>query len=247
MKTTLRASMKSLRFLFISPQMRTQNYVEGGESMPVFEYLKTMFSKLTELKPITVAILVVLVTGFIVYLALSKKKAEHYNTKVVVYAGLSIAISFVLSYIRLYRWPQGGSITPASMLPLFVFAYFFGVKAGLAAGTAYGFLQLIQGPYIVHWAQVLLDYVIAYTVLGFAGYFKDSLHKGIVLGGFMRFFCSFLSGVIFFGEYAPEGMNTILYSLLVNLLIIGTETIICLAVSLIPQVKAMLNTLKSRI
>jgi hypothetical protein len=73
MKTTLRASMQSLRFLFINPQMRTQNYVEGGESMPVFEYLKTMFSKLTELKPITVAILVVLVTGFIVYLALSKK------------------------------------------------------------------------------------------------------------------------------------------------------------------------------
>ena len=63
--------------------------------MPVFEYLKTMFSKLTELKPITIAILVILVIGFIVYLALSKKKAEHYNTKVVVYAGLSIAISFV--------------------------------------------------------------------------------------------------------------------------------------------------------
>jgi thiamine transporter len=247
MKSTLRASMNSLRFLFINPQLRTQYFMEGGESMPVFEYLKTMFSKLTELKPITIAILVILVIGFIVYLALSKKKAEHYNTKVVVYAGLSIAISFVLSYIRLYRWPQGGSITPASMLPLFVFAYFFGVKAGLAAGTAYGLLQLIQGPYIVHWVQVLLDYVIAYTVLGFAGYFKNNLHKGIALGGFLRFFCSFLSGVIFFGEYAPEGMNTILYSLLVNLLIIGTETVICLAVSFIPQVKTMLNTLKNRI
>ncbi|HZJ57575.1 MAG TPA: energy-coupled thiamine transporter ThiT [Clostridia bacterium] len=215
--------------------------------MPVSEYLKTVFSKLTELKPVTITILAAFVIAFIAYLALSKEKAKRYNTKVVVYAGLSIAISFVLSYLRLYRWPQGGSITPASMLPLFVFAYFFGIKAGITAGTAYGLLHLVQGPYIIHWAQLLLDYILAYTVLGFAGYFKDNLHKGIILGGFLRFFLSFLSGVIFFGEYAPEGMNTFLYSLLVNLLIIGTETVICLIISLIPQVKTTLNGLKNRV
>lgn len=215
--------------------------------MPILDYFKTVFAKLSELKPITIIILVVFVLAFVVYILLSKKESKKYSTRVIVYAGLSIAVSFVLSYLRLYRWPQGGSITPASMLPLFIFAYFFGAKAGITAGAAYGLLNLVQGPYVVHWAQVLLDYIIAYAALGVAGYFKDNLHYGILAGGFSRFFFSFLSGVIFFGEYAPEGMNVILYSILVNLLIIGTETLICLVVSFIPQVKNTLKTLKTRI
>lgn len=215
--------------------------------MSLSEYIKTIFIKLTELKPATIVILVTLIAAFVIYLLISKKKSQKHNTKMVVYAGLSIAISFVLSYLRLYRWPQGGSITPASMLPLFVFAYFFGVRAGITAGTAFGLLHLVQGPFIVHWAQLLLDYVLAYAALGVAGYFGESLHKGIIAGGFLRFFFSFLSGVIFFGEYAPEGMNPILYSLLVNLLIIGTETIICLVVSFIPQVNSALEKLKKRL
>lgn len=220
--------------------------LKGGVFVPVLDYLKTVFSKFSELKPITIAILVALMLAFIIYLVVSKKQAKKYDAKVIVYAGLSIAVSFVLSYLRLYRWPQGGSITPASMLPLFVFAHFFGVKAGITAGAAFGLLNLIQDPFMVHWVQVLLDYILAYAALGIAGYFKN-IHQGIVVGGFARFFFSFLSGVVFFGEYAPEGMNVILYSILVNLLVIGTETLICLIVSFVPQVKNMIKTLKSRI
>ncbi|MDD3839861.1 MAG: energy-coupled thiamine transporter ThiT [Clostridia bacterium] len=215
--------------------------------MSASDYLKSVFEKFSELKPVTITILAVFVLAFIIYIISPKKEAKGYNTKMIVYAGLCIAISFVLSYLRLYRWPQGGSITPASMLPLFVFAYFFGAKAGITAGAAYGLLQLIQDPYIVHWAQVFLDYPLAFAALGIAGYFKNNLQLGIIVGGFSRFFFSFLSGVIFFGEYAPEGMNVILYSILVNLLIIGTETVICLIVSLIPQVNSMFKNLKSEI
>ncbi|NLJ40216.1 MAG: energy-coupled thiamine transporter ThiT [Clostridiales bacterium] len=211
------------------------------------DYLKSVVAKFAELKPVTIIILAALVLTFIVFLLLSKREPRKYNTKMIVYAGLSIAISFVLSYLRIYRWPQGGSITPASMLPLFVFAYFFGARAGIVAGAAYGLLHLVQGAYIVHWAQLLLDYILAYAALGVAGYFKDNIYKGIGVGGFLRFFFSFLSGVIFFGEFAPEGMNVVVYSILVNLLIIGTETIICLLVALIPQVKTMLKTLKNQI
>ncbi|MFY9177111.1 MAG: energy-coupled thiamine transporter ThiT [Caldicoprobacterales bacterium] len=214
--------------------------------MSVLEYLQSVFSKLSELKPVTIAILIACILAFIIYLLVSKKQTERFNAKIIVYAGLSISVSFVLSYLRLYRWPQGGSITPASMLPLFVFAHFFGAKAGITAGAAYGLLNLIQDPFIVHWVQVLLDYILAYAALGIAGYFKN-IHQGIAVGGFARFFFSFLSGVVFFGQYAPEGMNVILYSILVNLLIIGTETIICLVVSFVPQVKNMIKTLKSRI
>lgn len=215
--------------------------------MQIMDYLKSVVAKFAELKPVTIIILAALVLTFIVFLLLSKREPRKYNTKMIVYAGLSIAISFVLSYLRIYRWPQGGSITPASMLPLFVFAYFFGARAGIVAGAAYGLLHLVQGAYIVHWAQLLLDYILAYAALGVAGYFKDNIYKGIGVGGFLRFFFSFLSGVIFFGEFAPEGMNVVVYSILVNLLIIGTETIICLLVALIPQVKTMLKTLKNQI
>ena len=215
--------------------------------MQIMDYLKSVVAKFAELKPVTIIILAALVLTFIVFLLLSKREPRKYNTKMIVYAGLSIAISFVLSYLRIYRWPQGGSITPASMLPLFVFAYFFGARAGIVAGAAYGVLHLVQGAYIVHWAQLLLDYILAYAALGVAGYFKDNIYKGIGVGGFLRFFFSFLSGVIFFGEFAPEGMNVVVYSILVNLLIIGTETIICLLVALIPQVKTMLKTLKNQI
>ena len=85
--------------------------------MPVLDYVKSIFAKLSELKPITITILIALIAAFIAYIVLSKKQSKKYNTKVIVYAGLSIAISFVLSYLRLYRWPQGGSITPAACYP----------------------------------------------------------------------------------------------------------------------------------
>ncbi|NLM44540.1 MAG: energy-coupled thiamine transporter ThiT, partial [Clostridiales bacterium] len=167
--------------------------------------------------------------------------------KILVYGGLCIAMSFVLSYIRLYRWPQGGSITPGSMLPMFIFAYIFGAKAGIIAGVAYGFLQFIQDPYVVHWAQVLLDYPIAFAAMGFAGLNRRYLPVSVVIGGFGRFLAHFVSGFIFFGIYAPEGMNPIWYSFTVNFLLIGTETAICVAISLIPQFNAAIKKLKNNI
>ena len=66
------------------------------------------------------------------------------DTKAIVYGGLCVAIAFVLSYIRLYRWPQGGSITLASALPVFIYAYIFGPTAGIAAGTAMDFYSLFK-------------------------------------------------------------------------------------------------------
>lgn len=174
----------------------------------------------------------------------AKPKAKV-NVKSLVYGGLLIAIAFVLSYVRLYRWPQGGSVTLASMLPMFAYAYIFGPRAGITAGAAYGVLQLIQDPYILHPVQVLLDYIIAFAALGLAGFARRNLSWGILLGGFGRFFSSFLSGVIFFGSYAPEGMSPIIYSLLVNGLIIGTDTLVCFAVSLLPQVRHVVATMKS--
>jgi len=237
---------KNLRFFIINPLVYVI-FNERGYKMAIIEYLKTIFAKLSELKPITMVVLVVIILASVLYIALSKKRSKKHDTKMMAYAGISIAIAFLLSYIRLYRFPQGGSITPASMLPLFIFAYLFGAKAGITAGAAYGLIHLIQGAYIIHWAQLLLDYILAYSAVGLAGFFRKDLKKGILVGGLMRVLVSFLSGVIFFGEFAPEGMNMVLYSATVNFLVIGTETIICLVVYLIPSVNKIVRNLKGQI
>lgn len=207
------------------------------------DYIISIFEDLTEITPTTVAVVIAVlaVVGFLVVIG----PKAHFNTKSVVYGGLCIAVAFILSYIRFYHWPQGGSITLASMLPMFVYAYIFGPAAGIAAGVAYGLLQLIQDPFIVHPVQVLLDYIIAFGALGLAGYSRNNISLGVLLGGFGRFIASFLSGVIFFASYAPEGMNPIWYSILVNGMVIGTDTAICFVISLIPQVSSMIERLRS--
>lgn len=210
----------------------------------MLSYFQKVFEGLSKMTPATLSIVtaVFVVSGILLFVG----RKMSFTTKALVYGALAAAMSFVLSYLRLYRWPQGGSITPASMLPLFAYAYIFGPAAGVAAGTAYGLLHLVQGPYILHPVQVILDYILAYSAMGLAGLAPKNLAAGSVIGGFGRFFCSFLSGVVFFGSYAPEGMNPIIYSIYVNGLIIGTETVICILVSRIPQVKSVIEHLKAK-
>ncbi|SCZ02194.1 energy-coupled thiamine transporter ThiT [Alkaliphilus peptidifermentans] len=205
-----------------------------------------MFNKLFDLKPVTLSILALLIIIAGVFFILSKnKKNLKFDTRIIVYGSLCIALSFILSYIRLYRFPQGGSITPASMLPMFIFAVMFGPLAGIIAGFAFGLLKLIQDPYIIHWAQFFLDYPLAYGALGLAGLYRKNISISCFIGGFGRFFMSFLSGVIFFGSYAPDGMNVLFYSLSVNGLIIGTDTLICIIISLLPQIKSAITRIQS--
>ncbi|MDK2933811.1 MAG: thiamine transporter [Clostridiales bacterium] len=104
----------------------------------------------------------------------------------------------------------------------------------MIAGVAYGFLQLIQDPFVVHWAQLFLDYPLAFGAMGLAGLYRRNLSVGVLVGGTGRFIMHFLSGFIFFGSYAPEGMNVILYSLMVNGMVIGTDVLICVVISLLP-------------
>lgn len=208
------------------------------------EYVISVFQDLSELTPATISILTAIFLVAILLAIIGNK--NKFSVKVIVYGGLCISIGFILSYIRLYRWPQGGSITLASMLPMFVYANIFGPKAGITAGMVYGLLQLIQDPYILHPVQVLLDYIIAFSALGLAGFFPKNLSLGVIVGGFGRFFASFLSGVIFFGSYAPKGMSPIIYSILVNGTVLGTDCLICFMITLLPQVRQAINTLKDK-
>jgi thiamine transporter len=229
-----------LRLFIYSPDI--VNPLWAGEEVICLDYLIGVFKDLTELTPVTLSVLAAIVLTAVLLMVVGPR--AHFNSRAIVYGGLCTAIAFVLSYVRLYHWPQGGSITPASMLPMFVYAYIFGPAAGIAAGAVYGILQLIQDPFIVHPVQVLLDYVIAFAAMGLAGFCRNNISLGVLLGGFGRFFSSFLSGVIFFASYAPENMSPVVYSILVNGLVIGTDSLICFVVSLLPQVRALVERLK---
>lgn len=167
-----------------------------------------------------------------------EKKGNKLTTRTLVQGALCIALAFVLSYIKLFSMPMGGSITLFSMLPIFVYAWLYGPAAGLLAGFAYSLLQIVQGAYIVHWAQFILDYILAFTVLGVAGFFPKSLALGAGVGGLCRMICGVISGAVFFGEYAAEAgyQSAWLYSFMYNLTTIGADTVLCVIAALIPAV-----------
>ena len=191
------------------------------------------------------ALLFVLLFSILLFTLIPKVK---WNARMLAYGALCVALSFVLSCVRLFRMPQGGSVTPASMLPVMLFAYAFGVGPGLICGMAYGALQMLQDFYVVTWVQALLDYPIAFSCLALAGVFRSLRFKlnfsaGVLLAGLLRIFCHVLSGVFFFGEYVTEGMNPWVYSLLYNLSCVGVDALICALLGFLPPVRRFARTL----
>ena len=206
-----------------------------------------MFSKFSEISPVVWGILAALVIIAVVLYCIASNKRK-WSVQMMANASLCIALSFVLSYIRLYKLPQGGSITLASMLPLFMFSFAYGVGPGMLTGAAYGLLQFIQDAYFVHPIELLLDYPLAFAMLGLCG-LAPSISKrygivfGICIGTFGRFLCAFISGIIFFGMYAPEGQHVFVYSAVYNGLYLIPEAVICIALASLPQVQRLTRTL----
>lgn len=149
------------------------------------------------------------------------------KTRTLVEGALMIALATVLSYLKLLDMPQGGSIT-LEMLPLILMGLRNGAKWGCFTGFVHGLLQMLIGFSNVLYCTtlgaqigcILLDYLVAFTVLGlapvFAKLFSNKL-AGVAVGtaivGLLRYLCSFLSGVLIWGGYAPEGQPVWLYSL----------------------------------
>ncbi|MDQ3429777.1 MAG: energy-coupled thiamine transporter ThiT [Actinomycetota bacterium] len=136
------------------------------------------------------------------------------DTRVLTEAALAIALAFVLGLIKVFQMPFGGSIS-LEMIPLILFALRQGPVVGVVTGAAYGLLNLAVGPVVVHPVQVLFDYPLAFGALGLAGFFRPTV-RGAVIGATVavlaRFVCHFVSGVVFFASYAPEGWNPYVYS-----------------------------------
>lgn len=140
------------------------------------------------------------------------------DTRVLTEAALAIALAFVLGLITVFRMPFGGSIS-LEMVPLILLALRQGPRVGIVAGAAYGILNLVMNPVILHPIQVLFDYPLPFAVLGLAGFFAPTV-RGAILGTIVavaaRFVCHFVSGVVFFASYAPAGWNPYFYSVAYN-------------------------------
>ena len=131
-------------------------------------------------------------------------------------AAILIALAAALHLVRLFQLPFGGSITLGSMIPILLFSLRRGALPGILAGTMFGVIVLIEEPFIFHPFQVFLDYPLAFGLLGLAGIFKRNPIAGVAVAISGRFVAHYLSGIIFFAEFAPEGINPYLYSALYN-------------------------------
>lgn len=177
-----------------------------------------------------------LLAGIIILLALVRFRKIKLDAKLISRIGIALALSTILHFIRIINLPNGGgSITLGSMIPILIIAFMYGGEIGMLTGFLFGIIYLIISPYILHPIQVLFDYPLPFMAVGIAGYFKNNKYLGTTLGMLLRFFCHFISGVVFFGEFAPEGWSPILYSLIINGSMIGGELIVSLVLlTLIP-------------
>ncbi len=143
---------------------------------------------------------------------------QYSRTRTMVEGALMLALASVLSMIPLYSLPHGGTITVVSTLPIILFSLRHGVRWGLAVGFIHSLLQLLflGGLENLAYCQtlgaqigcVLLDYVLAYTLLGLAWLIAKPFKKRVlgvgvatVVVSLIRYLCSFLSGYVVWKDY----------------------------------------------
>ena len=186
-----------------------------------FESVKEWYPTLNQTVLYISSILVIIVIvalGFIL-----DNNSKPFDTKCLSFAGITVAMSFGLSYIKIFEMPQGGAVTLFSLLPIMIFSYVYGTKKGVFVCFVYGMLQAIQDPWIIHPAQFLLDYPVAFSAIGLSGAFSriKAFNKipqiAFLLGGLMasclRFFSHVLSGVFAFASTYAGDLNSWIYSL----------------------------------
>ncbi len=166
-------------------------------------------------------------------------------------SAIFIALATVLSFLPIYKMPMGGSVTLASMLPILFIGLKFGYKWGLGSAGIYAFIQLMQalieGNVFIYCKSfgivlvcALFDYIVPFAVLGLSALAKPkegeklSIIKAIITFAILvviRFACHLITGVIIWGQWAPEGMGKFLYSLIYNGQFMLPELVITLVIS----------------
>lgn len=194
-------------------------------------------------------LIAVMLAALLLGCVISSNGKKKLSTKQLVFSAMAMALAMVTSMIKMMDMPMGGSVTLCSMLFICLIGYMFGLRTGLMAAIAYGFLQLVVDPYIISIPQMLTDYIFAFGALGLSGFFANKKHGlilGYLLGVLGRYFFAFLSGMIFFGSNASSyNMSAPIYSLVYNGAYLGPEALITIIILMIPPVSKGLLKIKN--
>ena len=129
---------------------------------------------------------------------------SHTRVRMLTEGAVMIAVAEVLSFLPLYKMPWGGSVDLA-MLPIILFCVRWGLGPGLVASFAHALLQtLFEGGIAIGWQSIVGDFLVAYTVLGFAGLFKGRFVPATVVACVLRFLVHYVVGATIWAEYMPE-------------------------------------------
>ncbi len=194
--------------------------------------------------------IIILVAVFVVGLAIVGKKAKM-TAREITFAAMSIAIAFILSYIKIVQMPWGGAVTLLSMFFVTIVGYFYGPYVGLIAAFAYSMLEFIQdgGGYILSPIQVCMDYLFAFTALGVAGFFykkKNGMVIGYICAIMLRGLFHSIGGYMFWMDYMPENFPQSLaaiYPIVYNYSYILAEGVITVILISIPAVRKGLDAI----
>ena len=170
----------------------------------------------------------------------------RFTTSMLINVALMLALTIVLHQLRIFHMPQGGSVTLGAMVPLLFLTYRYGAGIGCLAGFVYGVINLMQDAFIVHPLQVLFDYPLPYMALAIAAAVPGRIYLGAALAFTARFLYHYISGVVFFGSYAPPDTSPYLYSLVFNATYLVPEAVICLLLLRILPVPRLLAAMDQR-
>ena len=174
--------------------------------------------------------LLTIIACLVLFFALFKFRKIKFNARMITHISIALALSTILNIFKIYRFPQGGSITLGCMVPILIITFAYGKEVGFLTGFLYGLINLLTDPYIIHPIQMLFDYPLPSMAMGLAGFFRNRKYIGVFVAFFSKFLCHFISGVVFFGQYAPANMGSVLYSIVINLPLVAGEMVICMVI-----------------
>lgn len=166
----------------------------------------------------------------------AEQRNRTFSARTIAEIGVAIALAAVLHLIKLWEMPQGGSITLGTMVPLFILSFRRGPAVGVLAGALYGIFEgwiLSGGRFFLTPVQVVLDYPLAFGVLGLAGFFPRSPAFGVTVAAAARYLAHVVSGIVFFAQYAPKGQPVWLYSLGYNITFLGPDFAVAILLTLL--------------
>lgn len=184
---------------------------------------------------------------FLLLVLIMRSSKKKNDVSVLVKSAILMGVAFVLNQVTLFRMPQGGSITAFSMFALFLVGYLFGPRQGILAGMAYGLLDLVINPYVIHPIQIFMDYPLAFGAIGIGAILRNTKHgifTGYLVGVLGRYLVTVVSGIIFWGMYAAEGFSAVSWSFFYNMTYMLPEAVATVAILLIPQVRQLFEKYK---